>query len=173
LNYTNDKTAGVLDPKSTTNVRLAIRSYLKQIPSSPPVSIYTAGKLCVLLNVPTNQFFTDNMALASAAYKDALANNPANFTPGFPAFLGLCLIDGVLSTKVADPADMGLIEAIGEFGINSDPTKPEWNVIDKFVGHPKFQEAQGSLLNDANTSWRPNCGDQFFFWVGANEHAIM
>jgi len=74
---TDDTFAGVLDSDSTTDVRKAIWTYLTQAQTSPtrsipPVSIYTAGKFCQLLNVPTTDFFEDIIANANAVYKDAL-----------------------------------------------------------------------------------------------------
>jgi hypothetical protein len=174
---TDDTFAGVLDSDSTTDVRKAIWTYLTQAQTSPtrsipPVSIYTAGKFCQLLNVPTTDFFEDIIANANAVYKDALGDyDPDTFTPGFPAFLGVCLVDSKLSGKVANPADADLTEAIGEFGINPDPASPERTVIASFTGDKRFQPLQRSLLNEG--PWRTSCADQFLFWVGRSEHAVM
>ncbi len=183
-------TAGVLDATSTATIRKEIRTYLENNPVPqhspiPPISIYTAGKMCQLLNVPDNKRFlqvlgptTDNPPTGlNQAYKNALAavvgSNPANFSTGFAGFLGLLAIDNRLAGKVDTPGDPDLIQAAKEFGLSNDATSNERKVLAAYATDPAFTTAQSLLTNGTDGPWRTSCGDQFLFWSPQNAHAIM
>jgi hypothetical protein len=171
-------TAGLLVKDPTTNVRLAIWNFLKQSPAVrpfpvPPISILTAGRFCQFLTVAAIGYAANNN-LANQAYTAALQGaDPGTFSPGFPAFLGACLIDSTLATKVAtnNLLDPDVQTAVTQFGIDTSPQSNEWPVLTRFAADGNFVTASGNLLNGA--TWATGCLDQFLFWVGKNEHAIL
>jgi len=171
---TNTLTAGLIDVTATTTVRGAIASFTQSNPAAPPVSVYTAGKWCQLVAVTTINFAQD-IGLANQAYVASLgANQTTTFSSRFPAFLGVCLIDGGMVSRLLNPAaSPDLPEALAEFGISSDPTSIERTTISAFVANTNFQTASGNLLNSPGTPWDFGCLDQFFFWAGENERAII
>lgn len=165
---TNTVSAGLLQPDPTTAVRKAIRKYYvdHHVAGAPPVSIFTAGRFSQLLQVPAIGF-RKNVELAGQSYRNALQGHSERFTNGFVAFLGLCLVDSIITTEFANPSDPDLLDAIQEFGI--DPLELP-NIV-RYIGDEPFQKAQSDLLN--GSGWPCGCLEQFRFWKGKNEHAIL
>jgi hypothetical protein len=169
--YPNTTTPGLLRNKETTDVRNNIRQYyLRNTPGAPPVSIFTAGRFSQLLLVPEIGFEA-SVNLAHQAYHDALQGTPERFSNGFVAFLGLCLVDSKVTIWFQTPTDPGLLDALSEFGIDPDFTKPELQVLTRYIAAKNFTTAQGNLLN--GFGWPSGCVEQFLFWEGKNEHAIL
>jgi hypothetical protein len=186
----NNPASGLLGDNAanpaTTRVRLAIRGYLKKNSASPPISIYAAGKLSQLVQVPQIKF-RDNIKLANNAYVQAcgmanVANDPKSFSPQFPAFLGLCLVDASLSVLFSS-GGADLDEVIEEFGVNPDPAQPDLKVMNQTLTFksagattPDFVTAQNDLLN--GLAWQGGCREQIIFWTGlnggdGNERAVL
>ena len=173
--------SGLLDADATTRLRQAIRAYLKTNAPNLPISIYAAGKMSQLLMVP-EVHFSDNITLANTAYVAActgagVPNAAASFSPLFPAFLGVCLLDGNLTTFLQAGPGSDADEAIEEFGIDPDPAKPDLKVVNQLTAG-SFITAQTNLLSSA--AWQGGCGSQFLFWKGglvaaeyANRRAIL
>jgi len=174
----NSATAGLLAEDNTISVRSAIWNWLSANPVSagnpplpPPISIYTAGRFCQFLTIQSIDFVT-RIAEANNAWRvSSQGADPATFSERFPAFIGACLIDGDLAQKVATPGDPDLQDAITQFGINAG--SPEFGVANRLVNHEDFITSQGHLLSDPDATWTDTCGDQFFFWVGKNERAVL
>jgi hypothetical protein len=180
FNNPNTTTAGLLDQNATGLVRDAIWNFLQKNPAvpskfgPPPISIYTAGKFCQLLTIPA-MGFAANVSLANSAYTASLKGAlPATFSGRFPAYLGLCLVDAILQTKLAAQApDPDVNNSVAQFGIDSSPTSTEWPVITGYAAHPSLTAASSSLLAGAASPWLITCGDQFLFWAPNNERAIL
>ena len=175
----NTTTAGLLNATSTPLVRDAIWNFLQTYPaipskSGPPISIYTAGKLCQLLTIPAIGFVA-NVGLANTAYTASLSGaSPATFSESFPAYLGLCLVDPALQTKLAALLpDPDVANSVAQFGINSSASSTEWPVITGFAAHPSLTAATSSLLAGPASPWLTTCGEQFLYWGPQNDRAIL
>jgi hypothetical protein len=174
-----DPRAGLLEHNPTTNVRVAIAKFVKQFsPSAPPIGIYTAGRFCELVllpnfasALPSSSSMKDVINLAHTAYDGAIGHGPQSTLPTFPAFLGLCMMDGNFVAAFKKPTTL-LKQAVSEFGITIDPKNLEWQIANLFVKAQEFRQAVKLFMASDMTGWTSNTADQIFFWDGFTEHAI-
>jgi hypothetical protein len=90
----------------------------------------------------------------------------------FPAFLGLCLMDGNLIHDFAHPTPK-LIEAVSEFGVTVDAANREWQIATAFVKTTEFDKAANLLMASSGNPWAGRVTlEQVYFWPGFSEHAI-
>jgi hypothetical protein len=171
--------AGLLENTPTTAVRAAIAKYVGAFsPAAPPIGIYCAGRLSQLMKIPffssTDQAhtsFRDIIKLANQAYVKGLAGGAESKLPSFPAFLGLCLVDGQLVEGFENPgADVKQI--VSEFGISVDSANREWQIATAFADTDEFASATQLLMLGNMNPWRGTTLEQVFFWDGLSEHAI-
>lgn len=177
---------GLLEDGPTTAVRLAIAGFVQKFsPAAPPIGIYCAGRLCQLIQIPffsssqqDRSSFSDIIALAHQAYLIAIGQGPESKLATFPAFLGLCLLDGNLVQDLPHRQDGCItkatpraIEAAGEFGIGDD-AKREWEIVTAFISADEFVQASDLLMVQDKSPWKGTTGEQIFFWQGLTEHAI-
>jgi hypothetical protein len=168
----NDQTAGLLEAGATTNMRSAIAAYLHRSPAAPPVSIFTAGKWCQFLTV--GAMFVSCVQTAHTAFEKAAGNAPPKLSPSFPALLGLCLLDQAFcNLLMGNPTNPDLVEALGEFGVPAAPASPDLKTLAAFAGDTSFQNARDAMLSAADGCWATGCSEQFVFWAGKNEHAVL
>jgi hypothetical protein len=171
----NKTTAGLLEPAATTAVRNAIAAKLKNGPvPPPPVSIFAAGKVCQLLTIP-QVGYRQALTLANQAIV-AVAGHIASPSAGLIAMLGLCIIDPTFTGLVLTPANdtSGVLpQAADEFRLS----RQEWDIVNQYVNRPEFLRASHRLFNDplnaAFDPWQNCCSEQYVFWVGKNERAII
>jgi hypothetical protein len=174
----NTTTAGLLQSQPTTSVRQAIAAFLRtKSVTPPPVSIFTAGKLCQFLTIPEigirEAIGAGNTAFQKVAQASAPLKAPSQ---GFVAILGLCLVDPGLVFLIKNPdqdADASAHGAAVEFGLSAF----EWGIIGRFVTQSDFAGGQQRLFNTpqfaAFDPWIRCCGEQFVFWNGQNDRAVL
>jgi hypothetical protein len=153
--------AGYLVEGDTNDLRTRLSNYTrgKYGTSAPVVSLYTAGKVCQLLN--TFPGLKDAIVYANAMVMDATKSKPPK-SMWFAALLGLCLIDFKLSSMVNDPIHWGIAKEFG--GIDpGDKCSEEGVAIRAVIDHPNFATAQKNIL--AAPSW-DQCKEQLFFYAG-------
>jgi hypothetical protein len=177
----NAPSTGLLENKPTTDVRLAIATFVKGYSASaPPIGIYTAGRFCQLVLIPyfasaqqDDSSFEDIIDLAHQAYVKAVGAGKESQLATFPAFLGLCLMDGRLVQDFAAPTPK-LIEILAEFGMKPDATTLEWQIATAFVKAPEFGDATQLLMLADNDPWQGGGStlEQAYFWDGKSEYAI-
>jgi hypothetical protein len=138
--------AGLLHELPTKTLRTTIRQHLSARMPTPPISIYTAGKLAQLVVVPKSNF-GKAIRLAQGAYKAAIKEYSISApwpwrSLFFPAFFGLCLVDARLTDK--RPKDPEFVEALDGFRMTAD-TQPEMHVFEFLRGHksPASEERAG------------------------------
>jgi hypothetical protein len=172
--FTNATTAGLLQAGPTVAVRKAISAHLQKNPAAPPVSIYTAGKWSQLLTVSGT--FRQYLSTANAAYVAALGGAAPNFSPCFPAALGLCLLDTTFSGRfVKNPpnlADPDFVQALDEFDLNSNPNSPEFRTISAFARGMAIAQNQ-LLVTSPEAEWADLCPDQRDYWDPQNDRAVI
>jgi len=171
----NTRTAGLLEQASTDDLRKALGTFIRtKNAASPPVSIYTAGRLSQFVTIPSIQFSTV-IHSANTAYTAAVSGFTGTLPPTFPAVLGVCLVDGTLVALIQNPLTDSLNEFMVEFGISTDPQDAVRLVINAFVSDPAFTTATGIFLSEPDaTPWIITCaGEQYFFWPDKNERAII
>ncbi len=163
--YVN-KVGGNLDGNITTAARTMLATFLSNHygPLAPPVGIYTAGKFCQMLTVPSFDFKSSMTAFANA-FKAAggVAISPS---PCFLALVGASLIDASLAAVLIDPSDPRRAAIYQEFRV----TDTEKAVLSAFIHDKKFGDTQKKFLEDP-PDW-DCCSGQFLFWVGHNEHMV-
>lgn len=170
---------GLLEPDPTTRVRQAIAKFVKNFSAAaPPIGIYTAGRFSQYAAIPNfssarpnDSKISDIMAIANQGYKKAVGMGAESADPTFPAFLGLCMMDGALAHKLGTPTPEQ-VEVATEFGIPADPANRSWQIATNFVQTIEFGTAtQLFMLSDLDP-WTVCTEEQIFFWKGLNERAI-
>ena len=200
--------AGKLDSAGTPKFRVALQQQLVALsrkgknPPPPPTSVYAAGRLSQLLTIEPLGFGGPNGHLAEAqrAFKNAVDQtpgaNPAEFSNTFPAFIGLCLIDGGLRSLLEDAApaaiagdaatptraltnvsrsdgqivdDLG--EILAEFGISSDPRSPERQVISNFLAGS--EDIIALMMRADGNPWDVACADWLVYWSPQSDRAVI
>jgi hypothetical protein len=171
---------GLLEYAATTSVRRTMARFVKKFsPSAPPIGIYCAGRFCQLMRIchfasqhPNDSKFTDIIKLANKAYIKALDGGPKSAMPTFPAFLGLCLMDGNFVFDFKRPTKK-LKEAVSEFGIRVGNASREWQIATAFVKTAEFQTATQYLMAGDSNPWQAHITlEQIYFWPTFSEHAI-
>jgi hypothetical protein len=155
------KAAGYLLQDDTNDLRTRLSNYTraKYGKPAPVVSLYTAGKVCQLLN--TFPGLKGALSSANAMVMDATKSKPPK-TMWFAALLGVCLIDSKLSTLVNDPIHWGIAKEFG--GIDpGDKCSEEGVAILAVINHKDFGTVQKSILTAP--SW-DQCKEQLFFYPG-------
>lgn len=175
---------GLLDKTVTTAMRQDIVGYfVANKVVAPPIGIYTAGRFCQLVSIPQFQSkvdpttFADIMNSANSAYLAATKPGPSK-NPAFPAVLGMCLMDSLVSEAIRKhgdtPGNDELTEILGEFGVIIGSS--DWTILKTFVNDQGFKDAVGLLMGgtgdqdpwaDAGTTL-----EQMMFWPGKSEYAI-
>ncbi|MBS1857039.1 MAG: hypothetical protein JST11_16840 [Acidobacteria bacterium] len=200
--FENTISAGKLDSNGAPKFRAALNKQLKtlaaagMIPPPPPTSVYAAGRLSQLLLVPELGFSGEQgfFAVAHEAFSSAVADTNANvstFPATFPAFLGLCLIDGglrallrndgridrVMLTKeleVANRPDGPIVDDLGElldeFGISRDANSPERKVLTGFLNGTEGV-VQDMVRRNGNP-WQFGCPDWLVYWSPQSDRAV-
>jgi hypothetical protein len=159
----NAKTAGLLDMNAAGNVRDTIHGALPV--GHPPVSFYSAGKLCQFLTIgiidsAKGLDFKGIIQQANGVYKAQVAENAVS--AGFLALVGLSLLDTAARALLAG-ATAAKDKLLAEFGITV-PDEKKW--ITNISGASDFITAQKSLTKGDGNTWDPNegCSELFFPW---------
>ncbi len=173
---------GLLQNKPTTDVRDAISKFLHDFsPAAPPVGVYCAGRLSQLCCI--EQFdsgtrkstFKDISGLAHTAYVKAIGKGSGYTDPRFPAFLGLCMMDGILVSgfKKRQPAPL-VKRILAEFGVEISARNRDWQIARRFVDQREFTQATSFLMAGDDNPWfeGSGCFDQAIFWPTVSEHAV-
>jgi hypothetical protein len=183
----NGPSTGNLIKKPTRDVRMAISAFLRNVsPSAPPVGLYCAGRFCQLIRIPKFQQSNAQSSLRHiidhfhAAYVDALNGGAPSDLPAFPALMGLCMCDGILTSAMqsypgGDPTDRAeMIEILGEFGIPISGSNRDWAIILSFVSSPKFDFGEEWFMAGNANPWfeTGNTLEQSMFWPNKSEYAI-
>jgi hypothetical protein len=165
----------------TTALRLQIsKSVRAAFPGAPPIGIYVSARFSQMLKIP---FFSsalpnasglvDIVKLANAAYTKATTavGAPTGNVLTFPAFLGLCIMDGNFVTALAQ-LTAAAMEVLGEFGI-ANPSQ-ELKIAQSFVSQNEFPQASNLLMASDSSSWTDSnpTFEQIFFWKGKTEIAV-
>jgi hypothetical protein len=162
----------------TTLVRAKIAEYVKGYSTSaPPIGIYCAGRFCQMMKIAffesshkNDSALTDIIKLANTAYTRALGGGAPSTLPTFPAFLGLCLMDGNLASDFAGRTP-ALREAASEFGIVVDDRS--WQIAASFVTQPEFRTATQYLMAGNSNPWQSHITlEQMYWWPRISENAI-
>ncbi len=156
---------GKLDETSTTKLRQMIRNSLlaNYSDAAPPVSLYTAAKLCQLVNADLTNL-TDGLRKGHWKYIEvATAEGIHRPSRGLITLVGLCIIDDKLCLRLLKPEGM----AVGqEFGVTPDAGNPEWRLIQKLcsgtVADNAFLEGQKTLRS--GSSWDAGCREVFEYY---------
>jgi hypothetical protein len=172
---------GLLEAAPTTKVRETIAKFVRNFsPAAPPIGIYCAGRFCQMMKIPFfsstqpgDSSFKDIITLANQGYIKAVGAGPASNLPMFPAFLGLCLMDGNFVFEFDNPTPK-LTEAVSEFGIVIGDASRDWQIAKAFVKTDEFSKATQLLMVSNMSCWAGggNTFEQMFFWIGKSEHAI-
>jgi len=160
--------AGYLIENDTSNLRDKLSSYVrtKYGTSAPVISLYTAGKLCQLVN--TFPGFKAALQNANSLVMAATSNNPPA-TMWFAALLGACLIDSNLTDAVKDPAQWDIANEFG--GIDpGDEDSEEGQAILSILNSQRsgFANVQRAIL--AAPSW-DQCKEQLLWYPGFEDAA--
>jgi hypothetical protein len=154
--------AGFLDSDSTTLVRETIRDYVaKNLPrGAPPISLYTAGKMCQLWNTFKDGMLT-SISKAHAAY-DKAAGKSAGST-ALLTMVGLCLLDRNFVTEILLSQDQSLITAAAkEFDINQQGA--DWKVLQSLLKDTTFGDAHDLLFKAPCWDGIQACAEVFVFY---------
>jgi hypothetical protein len=173
---------GLLEKASTSEVRDVIAAAVGKLPAAPPISIYTASRFCQMLNIKefnpqTKKNFLTIMADAGSAYAAVLkAAGGVVLSPGFPAFIGMCLLDNALFSLIPAPANANplkdpLAKFVAEFGINEGSA--EWMVMKNLKLQKGFADASEELMLGEDNPWLCGCGDLSLFWPAHSEYTLV
>jgi hypothetical protein len=151
-------------------VRVAIKDLVhERFPFAPPISLYTAGKLCQVLTVKAFDW-KNNIKLANQGYQAAVKSLPTKRSPNFPAFLGVFLLDPGLTNSLsgAQGPPTAAQQALAEFQI-TDPG--EIAAFQSLVTPGNsFINAQAKLLGPP--TWT-TCREQFLAWSGHTDAMVI
>jgi hypothetical protein len=160
-----NKVGGNLDKNITTAARSMLAQYVATHHGelAPPISIYTAGKFCQMLTVPSFDFKNKMNAFVTAFRRaGGTSLSPSRY---FLSLAGVSLLDFDLSATLSDASDPDRLGIYKEFRV----TDPEKAVMTAFVKDPDFIRAQKLLLDPPD--W-DSCLEQFSFWAAHNERMV-
>jgi hypothetical protein len=163
-NTYNRPAAGYLDSTSTTNLRQVIRDYVvANLPAgAPPISLYTAGKMCQLWNTHQSGL-TDAINDANAAFTRAGGKAAASST-ALLTIVGLSLLDTNFVTRYVLSTKPSVVAATAaEFGLN--PAGAEWKTVQTLVKDTGFGEAYTELINAPCWKGVQACVEVYAFYV--------
>lgn len=154
--------AGYLNGDSTTQVRETIRDYVTaKLPAgAPPISLYTAGKMCQLWNTHKGPFQA-SIATAHAAFSKAIGKLDAS--TALLTIVGLCLLDTNFVTGTLLGTDQGAIDdSAREF--NLDRQGGEWKALQSLIKDPDFGKAHKALFTAPCWDGLQACAEVIMFY---------
>ena len=200
----NTVSAGLIEKCNAKKFRLALRAGIMRlakrgkIPAPPPTSFYTVGRLSQMITTPNLHFlgYKGNLVKAQKAYRKAGGHHLKRHSAGFPAFLGLCIIDNILrimhnpgapmskalTIKRNCPAQVDncpntpqsdrreLKEILAEFRISQNPKSAERMVLTEFIA--LTDGVCGSLLGAVGDPWEFGCPDWIGYWSPQSDRVV-
>lgn len=156
---------GLLKKDPTNRVRVEIFKFLRGISkNSPPVGVYTAGRFCQLILIPSFDGTTvpsalsDLIRLAHSAYEESTKSMQPKNLAGVTALLGLLMVDGVVAGEIqtwpsGKPGQPLMEEIVREFGIEIDSKPGDFAIVTKFVQSNDFKVAAHLFMDGTNNPW--------------------